>query len=163
MKNLIVTAYRKEGRYLLRELSKYGKFTKTGFRDVVVGEVENVDEFLDKIIDEPPLSLARVIPVKEFVEFKEPDKLLKVLEKKMLKYKFKGSFRVTVERRGWKEEINSYEWAKKLGALIHEKNGNPVSLESPDVEVVIEVMSDWCGLTTISKELKDKYYFVRTK
>jgi len=164
--NVIVTAYRREGRFLLKELSKYGEFKTTSFRDVLVGEVEDVNKLLKVLCDEPPLSLARAIPIKEVIEFTKPEELFKLLKKKVIKHaklKPKETFRVTIERRGWKGEINSHEWAKKLGALIYEKTKNPVSLTKPDVEIVIEVMQDTCGITVIKKKDRDKYFFIRTK
>jgi tRNA(Ser,Leu) C12 N-acetylase TAN1 len=162
--NLIITAYRNEGKYLLKELKPYGVFNKTPFRDVITGEVEEVNAFLDKISEEPPLSLARVIPLKEVFEFKDPGELFKLLEDKVLDYapQDKKSFRVTVERRGWKDKINSHEWEKKLGAIIYHETNNPVKLEDPDYEIVIEVMKNSCGINVLTKEFKKKYFFVRT-
>lgn len=164
--NIIATSYRNESRYLIKELSKYGEFRKSSFRDVLVGEVKDVKGLLKKIMDKPPLSLARLIPLKEVIEFQKPEALLKKLKKKMpglIDLKKDESFRVTVERRGWKGEINSHEWAKKLGSIVFEETGNPVDLEKPDVELVVEVMKDSCGLTVIRQEDKDKYYFLRAK
>ena len=91
------------------------------------------------------------------------EELLELLKKKVLDYPVKGSFRVTVERRGWKGVINSHEWATQLGALIHEETGAPVDLEQPDTELVIEIMQDSCGIALISKETRSKYFFTRTK
>jgi tRNA(Ser,Leu) C12 N-acetylase TAN1 len=162
--NLIITAYRNEANYLLKELKPLGAFNKTPFRDVITGRVDDIKAFLDKISEQPPLSLARVIPLKEVLEFTDPDKLFKVLKQKVLDYapQNKKSFRVTVERRGWKGEINSHEWEKKLGAIIHVETKSPVNLENPDYEVIIEVMKDSCGINVLTKDLKEKYFFVRT-
>jgi len=166
MYNLIITAYRGEAKYLLKELSKHGEFKTTSYRDVLVGEVKSLTKLFKKINEEPPLSLARAIPINEVVKFKEPSKLLSTLKKKVLKHaklKTKQSFRVTVERRGWKGKVNSHEWEQTLGKIVYDKTKNPVSLDNPDVEIVFEVMSDTCGITLISKAMKKKYYFIRTK
>jgi len=160
--NVIVTAYRNETKFLQRDLKPFGSFQRTAFRDVLVGLVTDLNEFMDKLVESPPLSLARVIPLKKVFEFKDPASLLKLLEKEVLKLKFSGSFRVTVERRGWKGEVNSFEWAKQLGGLVHDKTGATVNLKNSEVEIVIEVMDKSCGLALITKSDKEKYFFIKT-
>ncbi len=164
--NIIVTAYRGEARQLLNELKRFGKFTTTHFRDVLIGFVEDINQFIDSLLDEAPLSLARVMPLDEVIQFKEPDELLNQLKEiviKHAKFRKKESFRVTVERRGWKGVINSGSWERVLGEIIFNKTGSSVNLEQPDNELVIEVMTNSCGIKLLSKEFKDKYYFVRSK
>ena len=163
MYNLIVTAYRNEGRLLQRELGKLGKFRKTKFRDVLVGTVDDLKVFLDVVSEEPPLALARVVPVLEAIEFSKPEALLKVLETKVLEHEFKGSFKMIIERRGWKGEINSMVWAKKLGALVDEHNDNKVDLTDPDVLFVVSIMSDTCAISVLTREMRDEYFFVNSK
>lgn len=45
--NILATANRRQERYLLRLLSRYGEFKGSGYRDVVIGKVEDVDTFLE--------------------------------------------------------------------------------------------------------------------
>ncbi|MBD3312378.1 hypothetical protein GF352_02920 [archaeon] len=164
--NVIATSYRNESKYLIKELNKHGDFRKTSFRDVLVGSVEDVEGFLKKIVKKPPLSLARLIPLKEVINFKKPSALLRKLKNKILELadlKNDESFRVTVERRGWKGEINSHEWAKILGEIVYKEKNNPVNLEEPDIELVVEIMKNSCGLAVIREEERDDYYFLRAK
>jgi len=160
MQNLIITAYRGEMRNLMRELKKHGEFKITTFRDVITGSVNDIDEFVQKMCDEPPLSMARITPIDEIIEFVTPEELISKLEERVKKIKINAdeTFRVTVERRGHKGELNSSEWEKKLGSLIEGK----VKLKDPDKEVLIEVMENWAGFSIIKKETKEKYYLIKT-
>ena len=160
MQNLIITAYRGEMRNLLRELKKHGNFSTTSYRDVVTGTVSDIYEFAQKMCDEPPLSMARIIIVDEVIEFNTPEELMIELEKKVKEIKIKKdeTFRVTVARRGHKGELNSAEWEKKLGSIIEGK----VKLKDPDIEVLIEVMDTWAGYSILKKETKEKYYLIKT-
>ncbi|MFA5406220.1 MAG: THUMP domain-containing protein [Candidatus Nanoarchaeia archaeon] len=162
--NVIITAYRNELKFLIKDLKAYGQFNRTSFRDVIVGTVIDINAFMSQLVINPPLSLARVMPVDKVINFTDPDELIKVLEAEVVKLKLKksDSFRVTVERRGWKGVINSYEWAKKLGGLINDAKGNKVDLTNPSVEVVIEVMDKSCGLSLITRKMKADYFFVKT-
>ncbi len=163
--NIIATAYRGEGTYLLKALGKMGEFERTPFRDVLVGKVKDVNEFLDKILLEPPLSLARVVPVRDVFAFGSPDELVREIKERLDRISLqKGkSFKVTVERRGWKGVINSHEFEKMFGEILHEKTGNQVDLTHPQEEVVFEIMDNSCGWTIITEEMRRKYFFVRAK
>jgi len=41
--NILATASMRQERYLLRLLSKYGDFKGSGYRNVIIGRVENVE------------------------------------------------------------------------------------------------------------------------
>lgn len=162
MYNLIVTAYRGESNFLLKQLNLKGVFKNTSFRDVLFGQVDDVEQFLTDISAEPPLSLARVMPVIKVVEFNDPEALLETLKKWVITnacFKKTESFKVTVERRGLKGELNSQVWARELGGLIE----GSVDLENPDFELVFSIMNGTCGISLLSKSLKEEHYLVRAK
>ncbi len=154
---VIITAFRGEARNLLRYLKDKGKFKMTSFRDVLIGEVEDIDKFLSKIVEDAPLSLSRVMPLERSFEFSSKeelfDKIIKYIPKEL------ENFRVSVERRGWKGEINKQELERFVGSKI---KGN-VKLVNPENELVIEILDNLCGVFLITKEIREKYYFIKCK
>ncbi len=161
--NVIITAFRGELYNLLRVIRGWGVFHRTPFRDVLVGVVNDLNGFFEFLAEEAPLSLGRVIPVDVVIPLSNPDSLLNDLRSVVKDLVINGSFRVTVERRGWKGVINSFELAKSLGSFINESLGLSVDLVNPDSEVVISILNDSCGVSVISKELRSKYLFIRAK
>ncbi len=161
--NVIITAFRGELNNLLRVIRGWGVFHRTPFRDVLIGMVNNLSDFFEFLVDEAPLSLGRVIPVDVVIPLSNPDSLLSDLKSVVKDLVINGSFRVTVERRGWKGVINSFELAKALGSFINESMGLSVDLVNPDSEVVVSILNDSCGISVISKELRSKYLFIKTK
>jgi len=166
---LIITAFRGESAPLLKALKDKGSFTKTVFRDVLIGDVKDFNSFLEWLVNEAPLSLSRVVPLNEEFIFKEPADLINELIKRALNYLdlIKGrSFRVTVERRGLKEIIKSRDIEKSIGELLFNKLKSSglkpvVKLEDPEVEFVIEILNNQCGISLLTSELKNKSPLIR--
>lgn len=77
------------------------------------------------------------------------------------------SFCVRVERRGLKGTFSSKQIAKEMGTFISEalkeRDGvKPrVNLEDPDNAVVFETLGRWCGVGIISKEMREKYFYLK--
>ncbi len=165
--NVIITSFRGEQWELLRALKDKGTFKKTSFRDVLIGYVEDIQKFLEEIDKDLPLSLSRVVILKEIFEFQDADSLIKTLKQKVKAYadviKKYNSFRVTVERRGLKGKLNSRELEKKLGGIIYEQTKVKVDLKNPEIELVIEILDNVCGLGLIDAKLRKKYPFIRSK
>jgi hypothetical protein len=73
--NILATAIKRQERYLLRLLSRYGEFRGSGYRDVVMGRVEDVDDFLENletIQRENPgklRPLSQVVPLERTFQF----------------------------------------------------------------------------------------------
>src|SRR5256885_15936927 len=76
--NVLATALEGRRDALLMALRRLGKFRRGGYRNVVVGAVESVDEFLARVheaLDADPLlptALARVVPIEATVRFEAP-------------------------------------------------------------------------------------------
>src|SRR2546430_12530377 len=76
--NVLATALEGRRDALLMALRRLGKFRRGGYRNVVVGAVESVDEFLARVheaLDADPLlptALARVGPIEATVRFEAP-------------------------------------------------------------------------------------------
>src|SRR5438552_3304325 len=76
--NVLATSLEGRRDALLMALRRLGKFRRGGYRNVVVGTVESVDEFLARVheaLDADPLlptALARVVPIEATVRFEAP-------------------------------------------------------------------------------------------
>ena len=57
---LVLTAYRYRERELLEELTELGDFSRTDFRDVIRGKVEDLEVFLGELEKRSIFSLSRV-------------------------------------------------------------------------------------------------------
>src|SRR2546428_4398641 len=76
--NVLATSLEGRRDALLMALRRVGKFRRGGYRNVVVGAVESVDEFLARVheaLDADPLlptALARAVPIEATVRFEAP-------------------------------------------------------------------------------------------
>lgn len=73
--NILATAPKRQERYLLRLLSSYVEFKGSGYRDVVLGRVEDVDAFLETLETlqrESPRKLSplsQIVPLERTFQF----------------------------------------------------------------------------------------------
>jgi tRNA(Ser,Leu) C12 N-acetylase TAN1 len=174
--NILATATREQERYLLRFLNDYGEFKGSGFRDVVLGRVEEIDAFLralENLCEENPIKLnplSQIVPLEKTFHFDLSDfkdKLKEILSSYVDRIENK-KFYLRVKRRGHKGEISSLEVEKEVADFIMgslEKAGKKaqVSFNDPDCILIVETIGDWAGVGFITKEMKEKYSFVRIK
>jgi tRNA(Ser,Leu) C12 N-acetylase TAN1 len=132
--------------------------------------VKSLEAFMRELEERNVFTLSRVVPieksfvfspkmvVKEFCEAVRP--LLDEIEKG-------ETFCVVVERRGLKGFFSSQEVAKEVGTFIsevlEERDGEKpkVNLKDPDKAVIFETLGRWCGVGIISKEMREKYLYLR--
>ena len=167
---LVLTSYRYRERELLEELRELGKFCRTNFKDVIRGEVEDLDVFLGELEKRNILSLSRVVPVVRSFQFspeKAVEEFCEVVKPFIKRIKKMESFCVKVERRGLKGSFSSKQVAEEVGtfifATLKERDGlEPrVSLKDPDKAVAFETLGRWCGIGIISKEMRRKYFYLK--
>ncbi len=167
---VVITAYRGAERHLLGELKELGRFERTGFRDVIKGEVEDFDRFLEEIEKRPFLPIAHVTPIRiSFTFYPEdiPEKFKEMVEPLINEVKPGETFCIKVNRRGMKGIVKSQELAKEVGTFVwkrlRERDGAPhkVSLEDPDKAIVIETIGNWCGIGIIPREKRKEHYCLR--
>jgi tRNA(Ser,Leu) C12 N-acetylase TAN1 len=77
-------------------------------------------------------------------------------------------FYVRVKRRGHKGEISSQEIEKEIARFVIdklEKDGKhaQVSFSDPDIIIVVEMIANRAGVTSITKEMKEKYVLLKVK
>ena len=175
--NIIVTSLPGPGcEYrLLHELRAMGKFHTTEFKDVCMGYVENVTNFLEAIrqaeAEGSPWvkDLGRVIPVEKTFHF-TPESLVEQLKEAVTPYVGRisgGTFHVRLERRGLIGQVISPEVERSVAEhlfALAEKEGHEVmaSFKDADYIVAAETLGHECGFTLLTRDLRQRYHFVKT-
>lgn len=173
--NLVVTTA-SGGRYrhLLHELSPWGEFRPTGFLGVILGKVDDPLAFLERVRAEREKrliafqDLGRAVPVERVFSFhveEFPDKAKEAI-RPYLEQMAGRRFYVRLERRGLKGQIVSPEAERALDGFIREeleKDGRSaeVGFEHPDAVIAVETVGDRCGVGLLTREMLDRYDFVR--
>jgi tRNA(Ser,Leu) C12 N-acetylase TAN1 len=157
---------------LLEELEEDGEFERSGFRDVLIGSVEDIVEFLEDAENKKYLHLNRVIPIDDAF-FISPENLIEILKRRIERYIDEiepgETFGFRVERRGMKEDISSQKVEREVGGyfydLIEKVHGRKpkVNLKNPDKLIAIEIVGNRCGIGFITKEMREKYSVIRVK
>lgn len=172
----IVATLASEGRYrqLLAELQGLGDFRRTEFLGVVLGQVENRHHFLEAIRESRRQrftafqDLGRVVPVDRVFTFRVDD-FLSQLRQAVLPYidQLGGRrYYVRLERRGHKGEIVSPEAERAIDAFITEnlamrRTPGWIDFAEPEAVVAVETVGDRAGVGLLTRELFDRYDFVR--
>jgi len=167
---VVITSHRYGERELLEQLKELGDFRKTSFRDVIRGEVEDFDAFLQELERRSIFTLSRVVPIEKSFTFSTRsvvEEFCEVVKPLLEKIRKGDSFSVVVERRGLKGAFSSQEAAKEVGTFIskalEERDGETpkVNLTEPDKAVVFETLGKWCGVGIVSKEMREKHFYLK--
>ncbi|MFQ6009813.1 MAG: hypothetical protein ACE5J7_01705 [Candidatus Aenigmatarchaeota archaeon] len=162
--NVIVTTQRRDIREAFKQLRPHGEFKRSAFRGILTGKVENKEEFMDRMKEVKFPAFFRIIPIDAVFLF-EPDKLTDRLKEMMPKYAEKipegESWDIAFERRGLKGAINSMEITNILREQVKNLTKGRLDFEKPENIIVIETLGKECGVGFLSKEMKEKYHFVR--
>jgi tRNA(Ser,Leu) C12 N-acetylase TAN1 len=173
--NLVVTTA-SGGRYrhLLHELSPLGEFRRTDFLGVILGQVAQVPVFLEQVRAERErrliafADLGRAVPVECVFPFHVEEFLDKAQAaiRPYLERLAGRRFYVRLERRGLKGQIVSPEAERALDGFVKAEleqagKGAEVDFASPDAVIVVETVGDRCGVGLLTRELLERYDFVR--
>jgi tRNA(Ser,Leu) C12 N-acetylase TAN1 len=174
--NILAAAHRGQEKKALRFLNEHGEFKRSGFKDVLQGRVEDVDLFLERLesMHQEDLkridSLSRAVPLEQTFHFSLADFMekLKGTFSHYVKRIENKKFYVRVKRRGHKGEISSQEIEKEISGFVLEnleKAGKQayVSFTDADLIIVVETIGNWAGVTSITREMKEKYSFIKVK
>ncbi len=174
--NVLATAQKRMERYAMRLLNKYGKFRSSGYRDVVLGYVTDVHAFLDALdgirreTPEKLRYLGQIVPLERNFQFDVSDFRDRAKEavSPYVDQLENSRFFVRVVRRGHKGEISGMETEKELDGFILESLESrgkhaEVDIEEFEKMIVIETAGNRAGIGLITKELKDKYPFIKVK
>lgn len=171
---MVVTCRRDGERMALKELKYFGRFRQTGFRDVVVGQVEDRDLVIADLgraleAGDPVWRfIRRVIPVDVTFSFRLEafrERLAEAIDDIAPRVP-PGPFYVRLERRGHKGEIPTPEVEREMGARIiaaHERAGglSRVDFREFAAVVAVETFRDVAGMGVVSRAEMERYPFLR--
>mgnify|MGYP001080908687 CR=1 FL=1 len=170
--NVVVIGERDTEKDLLKALEEDGEFERSGFRDVLVGYVEDIVEFLEDAEQRKYPYLNRVIPIDDAF-FASPEYLTDMLKKRVERYIDEiepgETFGFRVERRGMKEDISSQKVEREVGGyfydLVEKVYGRTpkVNINKPDKLIAIEIIGNRCGIGFITREMLEKYSVIKVK
>jgi tRNA(Ser,Leu) C12 N-acetylase TAN1 len=174
--NVLATSLEGRRDGLLVALRRLGRFRRGGYRNVVVGLVDERPAFLatvrDALAAEPllPTALARMVPIDRTLRITADDAVdaLAAAAEPFLDRLAAGSFFVRVERRGLKGRLHSPTVERALGDRIWRalvaRGGTPrVDFRDPAHVLVVETLGDEAGLGLVSRELRTAFPFVRVR
>jgi len=174
--NVLATSLEGRRDALLIALRRLGRFRRGGYRNVIVGQVEDVTGFLiavrEALASEPllPTALAKVVPVEALVRF-DPitaaDTFAAAAEP-MLDRLGSGSFFVRLERRGMKGRLHTptleRDLADRVWKALEARGAVPrVEFGDPDAVLVVETVGDEAGVGVITRALRTEFPFVRVR
>ncbi|MBM4295085.1 MAG: hypothetical protein FJ126_09330 [Deltaproteobacteria bacterium] len=174
--NVVITSQMGEEPRLLKELADLGEFHPSGFRAVFLGKVPDVGGFLETLNrhweEKPylPHLLSTVTPIRTVFPF-TLENLSSRLREKVLDFIEEigdAAFYVRMKRRGHKGELSSQEVEQALDRFLLEEleargRQGHIDFEAAEVFVVVETIHNQCGLGLVTREMKEKYPFIKVK
>lgn len=174
--NVVLTSQMGQENRLMREISEYGEFQFSGFRAVIIGKVADPQEFLESLKHawetQPflPSILSTAVPVRVVFPF-TLDNLMDRLKQEALAFLpeiDEKRFYVRVKRRGHKGEVSSLEVEQTLDRFLLEElaargQQGRIDFHEPEAILFIELLHNQAGLTLITREMKERYPFIKVK
>jgi RNA polymerase-binding transcription factor DksA/tRNA(Ser,Leu) C12 N-acetylase TAN1 len=172
--NVLVTAQEGAVRDLRRLLKPHGTFRGSGFRNVLLGAVEDIDRFLATLrlqLEQKPFAyawLGRVLPIR--VGFPvDLESFCSDVESRLgdLTAELTGkSFHVRVERRGHKGRLHTHDLELRFGEFLWNalaaRGANPlISFTDPDVVIAVEIVGDAAGIALVGRAWRQAFPFVK--
>lgn len=161
---------------LLIALRRLGRFRPGGYRNVVVGSVEDRAAFLDRVAEalerDPllPTALARLLPIDHTLRFTLETALddLAAAAGPLIDRLDGDVFFVRVERRGLKGRLHTptleRELADRVWRLLEARGRTPrVDFRDPDGVLAVETLGDQAGIVLLPRALRARYPFVRIR
>jgi tRNA(Ser,Leu) C12 N-acetylase TAN1 len=163
-------------RELLDALHAFGEFRITPFHYVCAGWVKDTTTFLDALLEAQQAGrhwtrhIARVVPLSWTFEF-IPESLEGKLQTTVARIVEKidgGTCFVRVERRGLAEQLDSAKLELMVADYLFaaaEARGKTLrtAFSDPDYIVAVETLDTQCGVALITRELRERYPFVRVR
>jgi tRNA(Ser,Leu) C12 N-acetylase TAN1 len=174
--NVVLTILTGRDSAVLKELQHRGDFRRSGFKGVITGWVEDVSGFLEAVDAAQKAGtswakdIARVLPVEETFQFTPSDLEEKLQEtvSPLLHRMGNGTFHIRIERRGFKGKIISPDVERDIDKhliITGEMEGRHfrVSFDNPDYIIAAETVGNVCGVTLLTRELREKYPLIKVR
>jgi tRNA(Ser,Leu) C12 N-acetylase TAN1 len=174
--NVLATSHEGRRDALLVALRRLGRFRPGGYRNVVIGLVDDPAALLDAVRDalaadrSLPTALAKLVPIETTLRFdpSDPVPALAAAAEPFLDRLAPGAFFVRVERRGLKGRLHSPTIERELGdrvwrALEARGRAPRVDFADPDAVLLVETLGDEAGLALLPRGLRRDYPFVRIR
>ncbi len=174
--NVLATSIEGRRDALLIALRRLGRFRPGGYRNVVVGAVDDRDAFVAAVAaalaSDPllPTALARVVPVDVTLRFdpNDPVGALVAAAGPLLDRLAGGAFFVRLERRGLKGRLHSPTVEREIGdgvwRALEARGTKPrVDFRDPDAVLVVETLGDQAGLGVVDRALRTRFPFVKVR
>jgi tRNA(Ser,Leu) C12 N-acetylase TAN1 len=171
--NVVLTSHPNQEDRLLQELAGLGDFQPSGFREVIVGLVDDPQSFLETLRHrwetQPflPEFLSTVAPVRAMFPFRVHDLMDRLLEHiEPLAREIDGrAFYVRLKRRGHKGRIHSQEVEQALDQFLKEEIASQgfspvIDFTEPECVVVVELVHNQAGVGLITREHLARYPFL---
>ncbi len=173
--NVVVTLEGPGYRQALKLLSYYGRVRETGFYNVVVLEVDDLGEFMERLrldaksIGEVKQHIGRVLPVQQSFGFDSREEFERAAEQAVHCWlpRLAGKrFYVRLHRRGLKGELSSVDEERALAATLLaalEARGTPgaISFDDPELVIDLETVGHEAGVSLWTREELERYPFLR--
>ncbi len=174
--NIILTSRMGEERRLLQEMADCGEFHLSGFRAVIFGKVSDPAQFLENLKrkweTQPffPEMLSSATPIQVLFPF-TLENLMDRLKQEALAFLpaiGEKPFYVRVKRRGHKGEISSQQVEQALDQFLLDELAaqglqGRIDFHNPELILFVELLHNQCGLTIITREMKERYPFIKVK
>lgn len=172
--NVVVTCKQGGQRAVRRALHPLVRLRPSGFRNVLVGRVDDVQGFLAAVgalLERRPSllgALGKLMPIEHtfVVDVPRFHQQLTAEAAGLVARLVGQSFHVRVERRGHKGVINTHAAEQALGEALYsdlETRGQKptVTFTDPDVVVLVELIGEIAGLALVTRDLRQRFSFVR--
>ena len=172
--NLVVTARERQQRTLRRRLARLVRLRPSGFRNVLIGRIDDLETFLTGLAElrerHVPVEdcVGKILPIEQtfHVDAASFDAQLRSVATPLLSRLAHQRFHVRIERRGHKGIINSHASEQALGEYLYselERRGECAGVDfgDPDVVVAVELLGDVGGIALITRALRQRSPFIR--
>ncbi len=172
--NVLATSLEGRRPALLAALRPLGAFWGAGYRNVLVGRVDDRDGFLEVVRERLPVdpllegSLTKIVPVERTTQFEAAglsETVVRALASSTARLAGK-TFYVRLERRGFKGVVHTPTIERVVGealldAAVAHGAAARVSFQDPDVIVAVETTGSTVGVGLLTRELRARFPFVR--
>ena len=170
--NVVVIGDGDKEQDLLESLEEDGEFERSGFRDAVIGDVEDIVGFLEDAEQKKYPHVKRVIPIDDAF-LVSPESLIDRLKQRIEGYLDEvepgETFGFRVEIRGLEGGISSKKVEREVSGyffeLIEKVYGKKpkVNVKRPDKLIFIAILGPRCGIGFVTREMLEKYGVIKVR